>query len=835
MRTGTVLTMVMVVACGMAFAGGNLKIEKMSGWSVVVADDAIPSEKYAAEEFKSLFKESTGLDLPIVSAPPKTRGNVFIGTSEAMKKSPVGFCVDELGDEGLRILIKKGNIAIVGGCPRGTLYGVYEFFEKYLGVRFLTCDHTYYPERASVKPLPCGDYSYVPPFSFRWSFYKENSDNPAFAARMRTNTVSHDEKLGGVTPQSLINHSVYKWINPQTYGQSHPEYFAMVDGVRKLDVGGGGPEPCVTNPEVIEKVAEGVIKELDANPNQRNISVSQNDNAEYCRCPKCEEVNQREGTPMGSHLAFVNAVAERVEKKHPNVKIGTLAYWYTRKAPKTIVPRKNMQIQLCSIECCTFHAIDDPNCPKNREFCADMAAWKAISDDIWVWNYNTNFSCYDMPFPNLRSIGANVRFFLNNNVKGVFMQANGNGNSGEMCELRNYVISNCLWHPGQESWPLVEEFCKLHYGNAGEPVLAYLTMLHDNAAEKGVHPTCFPSAKDVGLDQDVARKAFDCFHEALKRAESDVVRARVEKASICAYKAMILAGGGRWSYENGTCRRDWPEQYKGVCDRYVELCQKYNLSMANEGTPASQYIDQLKRTNQLSAVRIENETWRITVLPGENGKMVEMFHKPSGRNLLPGMTHEDILRGTHEEIGLAGYDSGETPAFDAKVDGTTVRLTKKLEDGSMVERTIKLDPADPQRIHFRSSITHRGKKPAIYQFKAHPEFDAASTSDNADIVSAYILDKGEYRLFNQCWQMEKGPDDSVLRSARGGGLAFFSDQAGFGVLVKYDPRRIEKPYLWWHPPFAQVNLELFSRRASLKNGQKLELHYTFEHLDSPPK
>jgi len=66
----------------------------------------------------------------------------------------------------------------------------------------------------------------------------------------------------------------------------------------------------------------------------RNISVSQNDNSAYCHCEACEAVNTREGTPMGSHLALVNAVAEQVEKAFPNVKVGTLAYWYTRKAPK---------------------------------------------------------------------------------------------------------------------------------------------------------------------------------------------------------------------------------------------------------------------------------------------------------------------------------------------------------------------------------------------------------------------------------------------------------------------------------------------------------------------
>ena len=65
-------------------------------------------------------------------------------------------------------------------------------------------------------------------------------------------------------------------------------------------------------------------------------------------------------------------------------------------------------------------------------------------------------------------------------------------------------------------------------------------MLHDNAEARGVHPGCFPSPQEVGLDAEVARKTFDYFEQALALAEDDVVGARVEKASICAYKAMIV-------------------------------------------------------------------------------------------------------------------------------------------------------------------------------------------------------------------------------------------------------------------------------------------------------
>lgn len=74
-----------------------------------------------------------------------------------MRASNVGFDTEKFGPEQLRIVIGDGNIAIAGGHPRGTLYGVYAFLEKYLGVRFLTRDHTFVPPVRDALVLAPGE------------------------------------------------------------------------------------------------------------------------------------------------------------------------------------------------------------------------------------------------------------------------------------------------------------------------------------------------------------------------------------------------------------------------------------------------------------------------------------------------------------------------------------------------------------------------------------------------------------------------------------------------------------------------------------------------------
>ncbi|MBU7004627.1 MAG: DUF4838 domain-containing protein, partial [Theionarchaea archaeon] len=453
----------------------------------------------------------------------------------------VGFDADGMGQEELRVIVSRAGVAIAGGRPRGTLYGVYTFLEDALGVRFLTPEYTHVPSLDDETLLPAMDKSYDPPFGFRWSAFGEISDNHAFATRMRTNTVQAEEKFGGKTPIGLVNHTFHLFMPWREYGKDHPEYFNETEGERPSEVYDDHYDPgvqlCTTNPEVVRIVKERVLKSLEENPGQGNVSVSQNDNDHMCQCESCHDIDEREGSHMGSHLALVNSVADAVADKHPGVLVGTLAYSYTRKPPSTLRPGPNVQIQLCSIECCQTHAIDDPDCPKNPSFCEDLEGWGRISDYISVWTYVTNFHFYQLPCPNLRALGRNVRFFHDNGVKGLFMQ--GPYPAAELAGLRNYLISNLIWDPSRDDAELIEEFLRLHYGRGSKQVREYIDLVHDAAEQGTTHRNCFGTAADHGLGPELGRRGLEIFEMAMEGAESDEVRNRLEKASMGCHALIV--------------------------------------------------------------------------------------------------------------------------------------------------------------------------------------------------------------------------------------------------------------------------------------------------------
>jgi len=126
-------------------------LDTLKTWTILVTPDASPSEQYAAEEFRTLFKQALGAELT-VTHDISIKQIVFRIGPRASKNLTENF-----GEEEVFIEIHKHYVIITGGRPRGTLYSVYESFERYLNGEFLTYDHIWFPESTALKPLPVED------------------------------------------------------------------------------------------------------------------------------------------------------------------------------------------------------------------------------------------------------------------------------------------------------------------------------------------------------------------------------------------------------------------------------------------------------------------------------------------------------------------------------------------------------------------------------------------------------------------------------------------------------------------------------------------------------
>jgi hypothetical protein len=546
-----------------------------SDYTIVLDSGASLSEQSAAKELQRFLKEISGCDLPISSSP--TSRMILVGGGEALKKVEPGLDISSFGDDGFVIRTKGPHLILSGGKQRGTLYAVYTFLEDYLGCRWYSSKVSRIPRQENIS-LSSIDVTQKPLLEYREPFYSDAFDGD-WAARNKANGNSArlEERHGGKVRYSHFVHTFYSLVPPDKYFGEHPEYFALVKGERRRD----NAQLCLTNPEVVRIVVEGVKRWIAQDPEANIYSVSQNDCGGWCECPDCKALDDREESHMGSLLTFVNQVAGEIEKEHPDKAIDTLAYQYTRKPPKTVRPRRNVIIRLCSIECCFSHPLE--SCPTNASFREDAAGWAKVAPRLYVWDYVTNFGNYVMPYPNLDVLKSNIQFFVKHNVKGIFEQGNySGGGGGEMAELRAYILAKLLWNPDADVEALKRDFLEGYYGKAAPPIARYIEMIHKKVRDENIHVHIWTGPNAAYFSDDILAQAEALFDEAEKLAENPEILRRVEIARLPVWYARITRPG----LPNA-------EKLK-LLDRFMDVASKAGIDQIREGRHVSDWQRQLR-------------------------------------------------------------------------------------------------------------------------------------------------------------------------------------------------------------------------------------------------
>ena len=393
---------------------------------------------------------------------------------------PITLSVDSsLGEDAFTINATLSGedigMVIAGGSTRGVLYGVYKFLEQYADFRFFTAELETYTEDPVI--LKEGELlSYTPFFEYRSTSWHCIYADPAWSIKNGLNA------NGSLTPE------MGGYVN---YGG----YFVHTLGKLSETGSTASKNPCLTSEKTYQTVLKNLRAVLAKDPTINIISVSQNDNNNYCTCESCAASDKKystnpydatKGGPAGTMLAFVNRIAEELEDEYPDLVIDTLAYNYTQAAPKGIVPRENVCIRVCSIRVCFMHPMEE--CPEYRGpndvqwtrtklFLQDFKDWGKICDRIYVWDYTTNFRYYIAPFSNFGAIRENMQFYHENGARGMFAQGNGQSVSGEFGELRAYLLAKLMWNPymtEEEYYAHMDEFLQAYYGEGWTYIRKYI-------------------------------------------------------------------------------------------------------------------------------------------------------------------------------------------------------------------------------------------------------------------------------------------------------------------------------------------------------------------------
>ncbi len=510
-RMSAVIVLVMLVAG--ASHGAVLARDGKPAMVIAVSAEATAPEQFAVEELALHLEQIVGAPFVVVPESDLATDAMAIHVGHTRFAAESGIDVAALGAEEWLLRTVGDQLILTGGRPRGTLYAVYEFLDRELGVAWLSEEVTLLPKRPELT-IGHVDRQGAPAFGFERYVHTDvramnhvaeyielmdrfHSRNRIGSAAWLANKPRHGVERFG-TPGNC--HTFYPYLPPDDYFEKHPEWYSLnVNGDRMR----GGGQLCLTNTEMraelirrlrgfIEQDRERAAKE--GMPPPVRYDVSMNDYHNMCQCPECRAIVTREEAESGLVLDFVNAIAADIAGDFPELSLTTFAYSLTIRPPKTIRPRENVIIKLAYLaDGRTGHNWRDPTRSLSHP-CHDAhrqatLGWLDLGARIHVWDYWRFFlgDAFETPYTRVKLIQGDLQYLNQLGVKdGCFVEFYG-ADRVSFFALTRWLGITLMNDPYREVEPLITRFMEAWYGPAAGPMREWLEYLHRRLAE---NPEC---------------------------------------------------------------------------------------------------------------------------------------------------------------------------------------------------------------------------------------------------------------------------------------------------------------------------------------------------------
>jgi len=504
-------------------------VEKHSiaDYSIVYGAGATAQEKYAARILAETLSEITG------NAYAAAEQASPAGAKEILVGGIAGLDVSRLGAEGYSIQPRGDNILIAGGHPRGTIYGAYQFLQKYFDCRWYTAELRAIPENPGAMIAEVQTVQYVPPFEYREMDWQSRSD-PAYSLANGLNGSYYrnltDEQGGTVYIHECAHTMTNLFVKPSQFYASNPEWYAYREDSKTREPS----QLCLTNAQALAQLVAELRALLARYEGPVIIPVSQADNKDYCQCANCKALDAQEGSPAGTLLRFVNAAAADIRDDFPDARIHTFAYEYTRRPPRLTKPLPNVVVQLAPIDGCYAHPFDDPKCPVNVEIYKDLKGWSEIAENLYLWDYSGNYAHYNSIVPNFHVLQRNMQLFAQFGVTGDYPQGIpwSDQFDSEYAQLRGYLLSRLLFDPDIDYGAEMDGFLRVYYGGGWQYVREFIGLLGANCGK----PDC--------LGRHRKGKGIYTYASPLDKLVLDLKPNQIAYADKLWEKAIALAGSG---------------------------------------------------------------------------------------------------------------------------------------------------------------------------------------------------------------------------------------------------------------------------------------------------
>ena len=426
--------------------------------NIVTGKNINSQVKMAAEVLAEYMKKSTGVLLPITKSGSNDQLiHIHVGPSAYV--NGLNLDLANLDADGFVISFPDAeNIVIIGPSDWGTEFGVYEFLERYVGVRWLMPgpDGEYVPKKDSVE-IPRQQVRQEPTFFSRMLSGSPNEIQRTWARRNRRHS------------RINFHHNLYRLFPPEEYTKTHPAFFPIINGKRYLPPANSirSWQPCFTAPGIVEEAIKNINKYFDEHPEATYYSLGINDNSGYCECERCRARDSGQNNYLGRrdvsdrYFEWANAVAEGVLKKHPDKWFGCLAYSGLAEPPS----RVKVHPRIIPFMCYDRMKWIDPEIEKQGKELTER--WLNTSPILGWYDYIYG-TPYCLPRVYFHTMANYYRYAQEHGVKAMYAEAYPNWGEGP----KLYIALKLMWDPTLDVDALLNDWYKCAVGQEAAADLA---------------------------------------------------------------------------------------------------------------------------------------------------------------------------------------------------------------------------------------------------------------------------------------------------------------------------------------------------------------------------
>lgn len=465
----------------------------------------------ACNELQYFVQKATDVKLRIISDDNTLENGKYLslGRTTLFEQTDIDVSFDLLGTDGVRIVSEDNVTYFAGNTSMGVIFAVYDFLEIMFDYDCFYQDC--YQINTGLKDVRMKDFDVmdIPDFPLRaynYGFQKivtsGTYDRQMYGYRMRTYYSPEDlylpiykEADGTKNSPNKYAHNSFYYIPPEQYYDEHPQWFAN-DKTQLCYTGGGKEENFLA---MTRLCADKIINSLkiyrpDKYPLYKTVSITTEDTQTSCKCEACLALAKQYGTITAANIIFNNKVNEYVrewmnapenaEYYRDGFIINFFAYnsylnpptKYNEKTGKYEALSKEVELaEGTGVWFAPFAPIDYQLSlwsEMNSTGKAQLDGWMALTDNIDLWFYATNYTQY-APFYDRFPFYEEAMYQYLAESKKINMywsqtQFKAYNSATGFCYLQSYLEMKSVWNVNVDHAELTKKFFNAMYSDASD-------------------------------------------------------------------------------------------------------------------------------------------------------------------------------------------------------------------------------------------------------------------------------------------------------------------------------------------------------------------------------